>query len=178
MLPEPFRNAVVLTGPTACGKTALALELAEHLSAEIIAMDSMTVYRGMDIGTAKPSPVERQRVPHHLIDVREPRESANVAWWLEQARECALAIAGRRKRVLFVGGTALYLKALLKGLFEGPGADATLRNKLQTEAETVGSEVLHARLAQVDPSTAARLHPNDLRRIIRALEVWRSEERR
>src|SRR6516225_1500339 len=120
MLPEPFQHALVLTGPTGSGKTALGLELAERLDAEIISMDSMALYRGMDIGTAKPSPVERKRIRHHLLDVLDPWESASVAWWLQQAAGCGRDIAGRGKRVLLVGGTPLYLKALLLGLFEGP----------------------------------------------------------
>jgi tRNA dimethylallyltransferase len=177
MLLEPFQNAVVLTGPTACGKTALGIDLAEHLGAEIISMDSMAVYRHMDIGTAKPSPADRQRIPHHLIDVRETWESASVAWWLEQAKACCREIEARGKRVLFVGGTPLYLKALLKGLFAGPGANQEIRHALQQEAHTLGSAALHARLTKVDPVSAARLHPNDLRRIIRALEVWQSTNR-
>jgi tRNA dimethylallyltransferase len=167
-----FPSALVLTGPTGSGKSALALELAERLGADIVAMDSMTLYRGMDIGTAKPSAEERRRVPHHLLDVREPWESASVAWWLEQAATCCRAIEQRGKRVLFVGGTALYLKALLYGLFEGPPADAELRKRLTSEAEQVGVEVLHERLRTIDPATAQRLHVNDLRRVIRALEVW------
>ena len=172
MFRTPFTNALVLTGPTGSGKTQLALELAKSLHAEIVSMDSMALYRGMDIGTAKPSREERQRVPHHLIDVRDPWESASVAWWLQQAEQCCRAIEARGKRPLFVGGTPLYLKALMFGLFDGPPADEALRNRLTAEAETAGSLVLHERLKQVDPQTAARLHPNDVRRMVRALEVW------
>ncbi len=172
MLPDPFTNALVLTGPTGSGKTALGLELAERLGAEIVSMDSMALYRGMDIGTAKPTRAERSRVPHHLVDVLDPWESASVAWWLERAAACCRAIEARGKRVLFVGGTPLYLKALLHGLFDGPGSDAALRERLTREAEVSGPQVLHERLARVDPAAAARLHPNDVRRVIRALEVW------
>jgi tRNA dimethylallyltransferase len=172
MVPDRFRRALVLTGPTGAGKTSLSLELAERLGAEIVSMDSMTLYRGMDIGTAKPTARERQRVPHHLIDVLDPWESASVSWWLEQAAARCRDIEALGKRVLFVGGTPLYLKALLYGLFDGPLADAELRRRLTEEAERVGIRALHGRLAQRDPVTAARLHPNDLRRIIRALEVW------
>jgi tRNA dimethylallyltransferase len=172
MLPESFRHALVLTGPTGSGKTRLGVELAERLGAEIISMDSMALYRGMDIGTAKPGTDERRRVPHHLIDVLDAWESASVAWWLERAAASCREIESRDRRVLIVGGTPLYLKALLRGLFPGPPADAALRRRLTEEAEQAGSEALHARLAQVDPATAARLHPNDLRRVIRALEVW------
>ncbi len=172
MVPEPFTNALILTGPTASGKTRLGVELAERLGAEIIAMDSMTLYRGMEVGTAKPGPEERRRVPHHLLDVLDPWESASVAWWRERAAACCRDIAARGKRVLFVGGTPLYLKALLFGLFEGPPADDALRRRLEDEAERLGRPALHGRLARVDPATAARLHPNDVRRVVRALEVW------
>jgi tRNA dimethylallyltransferase len=172
MFPAPFQNALVLTGPTASGKTALGIEWAEQLGAEIISMDSMALYRGMDIGTAKPSAEERRRVPHHLIDVLDPWESASVAWWLERAAGCCREIESRGKRVLFVGGTPLYLKALMHGLFDGPPADPELRRRLMEEAEAAGRAALHARLARVDPASAARLHPNDLHRIVRALEVW------
>jgi tRNA dimethylallyltransferase len=169
---EQFPNALILTGPTGSGKSRLALTLAERLDAEIIAMDSMTLYRGMDIGTAKPSVAERQRVRHHLLDVLDPWESASVAWWLAQATQCYHEIAARGKRVLFVGGTPLYLKALLHGLFDGPPANDALRERLTAEANRDGGAALHHRLVAVDPVAAARLHPNDVRRIIRALEVW------
>lgn len=171
MLPA-FQNALVLTGPTGSGKSALGVELAERIGAEIVSMDSMALYRHLDIGTAKPRPEQRARVPHHLIDVLEPCESASVAWWLQQAIECCAAIEGRGKRVLFVGGTPLYLRALMHGLFQGPPADAELRRRLSEEGDRDGKEALHSRLARVDPHTAARLHVNDLRRVIRALEVW------
>jgi tRNA dimethylallyltransferase len=172
MFPAPFENALVLTGPTGSGKTQLALELAERLGAEVVSMDSMALYRGMDIGTAKPTPAERARVRHHLIDVLDPWESASVAWWLERAAECCRDIGRRGRRPLFVGGTPLYLKALLFGLFDGPPADQGLRERLHREAETAGAPALHERLGRIDPVTAARLHPNDLRRVVRALEVW------
>ena len=172
ILPEPFQNALILTGPTASGKTALALELAVRLNAEIIAMDSMTLYQGMDIGTAKPSPAERAAVPHHLIDVLDPWDSGNVAWWLSEAARCCREIESRGKQALFVGGTPFYLKALLQGLFDSPPADHELRRQLELEAERLGPSAFHAKLAAVDAPTAARLHPNDTRRIVRALEVW------
>jgi tRNA dimethylallyltransferase len=167
-----FENVWILSGPTGSGKSALGLELAARLDAEIISMDSMALYRGMDVGTAKPSLYERQQVPHHLIDVLDPWESASVAWWLARADDCCRDIQARGKRPLFVGGTPLYLKALLYGLFEGPPADAHLRERLSREAETIGKQALHDRLSRVDSATAARLHPNDVRRVIRALEVW------
>src|SRR5262245_53726062 len=128
-----FSNAVVLTGPTGSGKTALGVALAERLSAEIISMDSMAVYCGMDIGTAKPGRAERDRVRHHLIDVLEPWESASVAWWLAEAERLGREIEQRGKRVLFVGGTPLYLKALLFGLFAGPSREPQLRRRLEEE---------------------------------------------
>jgi tRNA dimethylallyltransferase len=166
-----FDMALILTGPTACGKTALALDLAERIGGEIVALDSMTVYRGMNIGTAKPTAAERARVPHHLIDVLDPWESLTVAWWLDHAEAACRDIAARGKRPLFVGGTQFYLKALLFGLFPGPPADEELRRALEVEAERTSAVALHARLAAVDPKTATRLHPNDVRRVVRALEV-------
>jgi tRNA dimethylallyltransferase len=169
---DPCRNALILTGPTGSGKSRLALDLAERLGAEIVAMDSMTLYRHMDIGTAKPRPAEQQRVPHHLLDALEPWESASVAWWLDRARDCCRDIENRGKRVLFVGGTPLYLKTLLCGLFDGPPASEALRDRLAAEAKEYGCQVLHNRLATVDPVSASRLHVNDVRRVIRALEVW------
>jgi tRNA dimethylallyltransferase len=172
MAVAPFENVLVLTGPTGSGKSKLALTLAERLGAEIASMDSMALYRGMDVGAAKPILDDRRRVPHHLLDVLDPWESASVAWWLRQAAACCREITGRGKRVLFVGGTPLYLKALLRGLFDGPPADEDLRRRLTEEAERLGAPSLHSRLAAVDAVSAGRLHPNDLRRVIRALEVW------
>jgi tRNA dimethylallyltransferase len=167
LTPAAFANALILTGPTASGKSAVGLVLAERLQAEIVSMDSMALYRGMDIGTAKPSTEDRQRVPHHLIDVLEPWESASLAWWLREAAKCVADIEGRGKRALIVGGTPLYLKGILHGIFEGPPGDPELRRRLEAESGTV----LHARLAQVDAVTAGKLHPNDQRRLVRALEV-------
>src|SRR3954451_4670128 len=129
-----FHRSIYLTGPTASGKTAVGVALAQQLGAEVIALDSMTLYRGLDIGTAKPSRAERGGVPHHLIDVREPWESASVAEYRALALAAVAAISARGRPALFVGGTALYLKALLRGLFQGPGADPDLRRGLEEEA--------------------------------------------
>ena len=166
-----FERALILTGPTACGKTALALDLAGRIGGEIVALDSMTVYRGMNVGTAKPTAADRARVPHHLIDVLDPWESLTVAWWLAQAEAACADITARGKRPIFVGGTPFYLKALLHGLFDGPPADADIRRALEADAARDGNAAVHARLAAVDPKTATRLHPNDVRRVVRALEV-------
>ncbi len=170
--PAAFADALVLTGPTGSGKSAVALELAERIGADIVSMDSMTLYRGLDIGTAKPTPDNLARVRHHLIDVLDPWESANVAWWLDRASEACADIRSRNRRPLFVGGTPFYLKALLCGLFDSPPADPQLRERLEAEAVRTGPAALHSRLAAVDARSAARLHPNDVRRVVRALEVW------
>ena len=179
MPPDPaiFHDALVLTGPTGSGKSALALELAPEFNAEIIALDSMTLYKGMDIGTAKPTRDEQDRVQHHLIDVLEPWESGSVAWWLERAAEACLDIRKRGKQPLLVGGTPFYLKALLHGLFEAPAVDPAIRLRLEAEVAELGAAAIHARLADVDPISAARLHVNDVRRVIRALEVFESTGR-
>ncbi len=168
---DPFHRAIYLTGPTASGKTGVGVALAQRLDAEIIALDSMTLYRGMDVGTAKPSIEERKGVPHHLIDCLDPWEAASVAEYRRWAADLIPAIEASGRLVLFVGGTPLYLKTLLRGLFEGPPADPDLRDRLEAEAIEVGDEALHQRLRTADPSTAARLHPHDRRRVIRALEV-------
>ncbi|MFO0955852.1 MAG: tRNA (adenosine(37)-N6)-dimethylallyltransferase MiaA [Isosphaeraceae bacterium] len=168
---SPFHRALYLTGPTASGKTAVGVILAHRLHAEVIAMDSMTLYRGMDIGTAKPTVEERGGIAHHLIDVLDPWDSASVADYRGWAGAAIEAIEARGRRALFVGGTPLYLKALLRGLFDGPGADPALRSSLEAEADRIGDEAMHARLAGLDPQTAARVHPNDRRRVVRALEV-------
>lgn len=172
-MPElPAADCWFLTGPTAGGKTAVSLHLARLLNAEVISLDSMAVYRGMDIGTAKPTLAERTEVPHHLIDVVEPAEEFSVAQYLRQAHELIVEIRARGRQPLFVGGTPLYLKALLRGLFEGPAADLALRQRLSEQGDREGSESLHRELTAVDPVAAARLHPRDARRIIRALEVF------
>lgn len=161
----------VLAGPTACGKSATGLVLAERLDAEIVSLDSMQLYRGMDIGTAKPSPEDRRRVPHHLIDVLEPHEEYSLADYLRAAEAACRDILARGRTPLFVGGTGLYLRGLLRGVFEGPPADWEFRRLLEREAAEHESDYLHEKLQEVDPASAARLHPHDTRRLIRALEV-------
>jgi tRNA dimethylallyltransferase len=170
--PEAFRDCYFLTGPTASGKTAVGLALAERIEGEILSMDSMAVYRGMDIGTAKPSAEEQSRVPHHLLDIVEPSVEFSIAQYLEAAGNAVRTIRSRGMRALFVGGTPLYLKALLRGMFSGPAADATVRGRLLERVRVEGAAALHAELARMDPAAAARLHPNDVRRVIRALEVF------
>ena len=162
-----------LTGPTAAGKTAVGIELARLINAEIVSLDSMTVYTGMDIGTAKPGSDQRAAVPHHLLDVALPSEDYSLSQYIDAAHEAIAEIRGRGKEVLFVGGTALYLKSLLRGVYQGPPADWVFREQIEQEVEQVGVAALHQRLAMVDPLAAAKLHPNDRRRIIRALEVHR-----
>lgn len=166
------RTCWFLTGATASGKSTISLPLATLLDAEIISLDSMAIYRGMDIGTAKPLDAERGDVPHHLIDIRDPNETFSTSQYREAAIEKVAQIQSRGKAVLFVGGTALYLKALLRGMFEGPPADWDFRNKIEKEIEAIGGEFLHERLQMVDPVAAHNIHPNDHRRIIRALEVF------
>lgn len=162
-----------LTGATASGKTGVSLVLAEMLDAEIVSLDSMAIYRGMDIGTAKPPAQTRDKFPHHLIDIRDPIESFSVTEYRDQAMNAIRRIRERGKEVLFVGGTALYLKALLRGIFEGPPADWEFRKQIEEEVSAVGDEALHQRLEQVDPVSAHKLHVNDRRRVIRALEVYK-----
>lgn len=163
--------AILLLGPTATGKSDAALALAERLPLEIVSVDSAMVYRGMDIGTAKPAEAERAAVPHHLIDILEPEESYSAARFRADALALMQAIGARGRMPLLVGGTMLYFRALERGLARLPDADAGYRARLEREAAEAGWPALHARLAQVDPSTAARLHPNDAQRIQRALEV-------
>jgi tRNA dimethylallyltransferase len=146
--------------------------LFRSLGGEILSADSMKVYRGMDIGTAKPSAAERCAVPHHLLDVADPGETFSTARWLRLAEAAIAGVRARGRAAVVSGGTPLYLKALLEGLFEGPSADPCLRERLANEAGALGTPALHARLAQVDPAAASRIHPNDLRRITRALEIW------
>ena len=170
-------HAWFLTGPTASGKTAIALALAEKIDAEIVSMDSMAIYQGMDIGTAKPTVEQRQRVPHHLIDAIPPSDDFSLAQYVDSAHTVAEEIRARGRQVLFVGGTPLYLKGLLRGIFAGPPADWQFRLDLLGESESSEPGWLHDQLQAVDPATAARLHANDTRRIIRALEVFQKTGR-
>lgn len=156
------------------GKTETGLKLAEKLDAEIVALDSMTIYRGMDIGTAKPSPEQQSQVPHHLIDIVDPSEEFSIDCYLEVAHAKIEEIKQRNREVLFVGGTPLYLKALLRGLTTGPPADWALREEIEAEVAKIGSQALHERLQRLDPVAAAQIHPNDTRRLIRAVEVFRA----
>ncbi len=172
MMPGLPNDSWFLTGPTASGKSAVGLELAQRIGAEIVSLDSIALYRGMDIGTAKPSAEDRRAVPHHLIDVLDPHEEFSLAQYIEAAGRVVAEIAGRGRQALFVGGTPLYLKGLLRGVFRGPAADWELRRRLADEERQHGSGRLHERLAAIDPVAAARLHVNDTRRIIRAIEVF------
>ena len=168
-----------IAGPTASGKSALALALAEALAlpVEIVSVDSALVYRGMDIGTAKPSAAERARVPHHLIDLIDPAQAYSAARFVADATQAIDRIAALGALPLLVGGTMLYFKALIEGLDAIPAADAALRAAIEAEAAARGWPALHAELARVDPTTAARLAPHDAQRIQRALEVWRTSGR-
>jgi tRNA dimethylallyltransferase len=161
-----FPSIVVVAGPTAAGKSAIGLRLAEELGGEIVSIDSVQVYQGADIGSAKSSPEERQRVPHHGLDLWEPSHAGDMAQFLSAAREVILGIAARKKTVVCIGGTGLYLTGLLHGLAELPAAD----DKLRAELESLSNEELVARLSSSDSAAAKRLHPNDRVRLIRAIE--------
>lgn len=163
---------ILILGVTASGKSSLAFELAKTVGGEIVSVDSMKVYRRMDIGTAKPPLSKRQVIPYHMIDVVEPSDAFSVDRFLDMASEAIAEIEGRGKPVVAVGGTAMYIKALLYGLFEGPGTDAEVRAKLAEAIGRIGLAELHQKLATVDPEAAQRIHPNDEKRIVRALEVY------
>ena len=177
MPPEPSERppVVVVTGPTAAGKSALALRLAERFDGEIVNADSMQVYRYLDIGTAKPSAADRARVPHHLLDVVLPNVPYNAGRYTREARDAAARVHARGRAVLLAGGTGLYIRAFLEGLLEGGGADPALRQRLEAEHAAARAEGdpgrLHRRLEGLDPAAAARIHPHDLRRLVRALEL-------
>ncbi len=161
-----------LLGPTAVGKTAVAIQLAQRLDAEIVSVDSRQIYRQMDIGTAKPTPEEQKAAQHHLIDCVDISQPFSVADYQCLADAAITDIQNRGKRVLLVGGAGLYFRAIVDGLFEGPGADPALRERLEQQAAQHGVDVLHNRLRACDPESAERIHPNNLVRVIRALEVY------
>jgi tRNA dimethylallyltransferase len=165
---------VLLMGPTASGKSGLAMALAQRLPVEIVSVDSAQVYRGMDIGTAKPSAAERAAVPHYLLDILDPAQSYSAARFREDALRLIDEIRGRGRIPLLVGGTMLYFRALLNGLSDLPSANPEMRLRLSAEAAHLGWPAMHARLAQLDPATAERLSPNDKQRIQRALEIIES----
>jgi tRNA dimethylallyltransferase len=161
---------LALVGPTASGKTEASLQLATRLDAEIVLVDSMTLYRGMDVGTAKPSPEERHGIPHHLVDVADPEEPFSVARFQALARDALAGIAARGSRALLVGGSGLYFRAVVDDL-EFPGTAADLRRTLEAEAAALGPHALHRRLAGLDAQAAAKIEPSNARRTVRALEV-------
>ena len=163
---------VVILGATASGKSKLALDLAELFSGEIISADSMQVYKHMDIGTAKPSRAERAAIPHHLIDVVEPDEEFTAASFRQEASRRMEEIRARGRNPFVAGGTGLYIRALTKGIFEGPEGDKTVRDDLLREAQLYGRASLYEKLKEADPVSAERIHPNNLRRVVRALEVY------
>ncbi len=175
--PAPTLRPLALVGPTASGKTAAALALAKALPLEIISVDSALVYRGMDIGTAKPSADELAAVPHHLINIRDPLQTYSAAEFVRDAGALIREIQARGKLPLLVGGTMLYLKALMEGLDDMPAANATIRAAIEHEAAQLGWPAMHAQLMALDPLTAQRLSPNDSQRIQRALEVYKASGR-
>jgi len=163
--------AVLLLGPTGSGKTALSLALGECFSGEIVSCDSVAVYRGMDLGTAKPTPEERARLPHHLIDVADPDQPFTAGEYSRQARAALYEIVARRRLPIVTGGTGLYLRALTEGLFAGPARQTELRIRFDRSRQRHGKPWLHRVLARLDPSSAARIHANDTPKLIRAIEV-------
>lgn len=167
------KRIVVIAGPTASGKTELSLALAERLNGEIVSADSMQIYRGMDIGTAKPTIGERRGIPHHMLDVAEPGDDWSVSRYEQQASNCVDDILRRGRLPILCGGTGLYINAVISGAgFQASGADSGVRAALEKQWDAQGADAMCARLRAVDPESAARLHPNDRRRIIRALEVY------
>ena len=163
---------ICIVGPTAVGKTEIAIQLAQHLDAEIVSLDSRQIYRGMDIGTAKPTPDQQRAVPHHLIDCVDVDQPFSVAEYQRLADTAIAEIQERGKRTMAVGGAGLYFRGIIDGLFDGPGADTEIRAKLQREVDEHGNVALHERLRRCDPETANRVHPNNLVRVIRALEIY------
>lgn len=167
-----MKKIIFLVGPTAVGKTAVSIYLAKMLNADIISCDSMQVYKGMDIGTGKPAPPRQREVAHYMIDLLSPVRNFSVADFRKRALDCIKVIEKKGKRVFFVGGTALYMRALIDGLFPSPPADRALRNRFLREEKAIGRGYLYKQLYRIDRSSAKLLHPNDTRRIIRALEVY------
>ena len=165
-------RVLVILGPTCVGKTQVSLKLADIFKGEIVSFDSRQIYKFMDIGTAKPTREEREKIPHHMIDLISPDEKFTAADYGKEAREIIRQIVKRNKQPIAVGGSGLYLKALIRGFFAGPKADEKIREKLEREAQEFGEPYLFSRLKEVDPPAAERIHPNDLVRIIRALEVY------
>lgn len=168
----------ILTGPTASGKTDIGLKIAGNIGVEIVSADSMLVYRGMDIGTEKPPLVVRNKIPHHLIDIVEPWDEYSVGQYVKDFEVATQSLYQQGKQFIVVGGTALYLKAIMDGLFEGPPADWEYRSYLKAVAMEKGTNYLHKMLADIDPEAAGKLHFNDQKRIIRALEVFRTTGQR
>ncbi len=165
-------KVVIIGGPTASGKSMLAVDLSERFNGEVVSADSMQVYRYMDIGTAKPSREERERIPHHMIDAADPDEEFTAARYRDEASGAIKKIHAMGKRVFIVGGTGLYIRALIKGLFRGPGSDMRLRGELAMIGGGEGAMCLYEKLKEIDPEGALRIHPNNAARIIRALEVY------
>jgi len=170
-------SAIVICGPTGIGKTSFAIEMARRFKGEIIGADSMQLYRRMDIGTAKPTPTEKAAVTHHMVDIIEPDEHFDAEIYADRAYSKVLALTGEGTLPFIVGGTGLYIKALIHGLFQGVKIDVDVRRRLKKEAEEQGGPSLHARLKAVDPAAAGRIHVNDTYRIVRALEIYESTGR-
>lgn len=175
-MPQLFdkQKLIVLAGPTGVGKTELSLGLAERFGAEVVSMDSMQVYKYMDIGTAKPSPSERARVPHHLIDYVEPDEVYHAGRFVRDARRAIADIAARKRLPMLVGGTGLYMKSLLQGVVDLPEIPQQIRNGVASDLSRLGNAALHAELAACDAASAARIHSNDSQRLVRGLEIFRA----
>jgi tRNA dimethylallyltransferase len=169
---EILQPLLVIAGPTATGKTRAAIELARHFDGELVGADSVQVYRGFDIGSAKPTAPELGGVPHHLIDVLDPDQDIDAVAYANLADAAIRGIRGRRRLPIVVGGTGLWIRALLRGLVDVPAVDVALRKRLEAAAASEGPSALHARLAEVDPLSARAVHPNDTFRIVRALEVY------
>jgi tRNA dimethylallyltransferase len=163
---------LVIAGPTAAGKSAFAMRLSQRFPIEIVSADSVQIYRGLDIGSAKPSAMEQAEVVHHLIDIRDPHTRYSAAEFVADADRVIANIRDRGRLPVVVGGTGLYLRSLIQGLFEGPPSDPETRQRLEHDVATFGAAVVHARLAEIDPESARRLHTNDVRRVVRAIEVF------